>query len=558
MREFMNGGVHPDFRGRGIGRELLAWQRARGEQKLAASDKRLPGWLVGYADRRAEGRRRLLEAGGFEVVRYFQTMERDLADPIPAVSPEGSVRIEAYRPEQAEAVHAARDDAFRDHWGSQPLSDEQFAGLTSGSFVAELSFVALVDDQIAGVLLTDVSEDDWPGQGFSSSYVSTVAVTRPYRGRRIAPSLLRAVLEASAARGLDKVVLDVDAENPTGRARPLHRHGVRHSAVARRGWSVPTDHPTRRYRLDIAYQGTDFNGWGRQPGLRTVQGTLEAALATIFRRAGTAPILTVAGRTDAGVHATGQVAHVDLTSEQEALLRKPHGVRPPLSAEEALQRRLNGILGPVADVVVLAASVAPDGFDARFSALWRRYEYRVADRASLRDPLQRHRTAWVSADLDVEAMDMAAHGLLGLHDFASYCKAREGATTIRTLQSFAWHRDADGVLSRRTHGGRLLPQHGPRPRRRLRRGGGGQARCGRPGGSPRREAPDQRLQGHAGARTHPARGRLPRGGRAGAAGRENRALRETVATPVSGLTAVPYSRRVDRWCPRLLRCDIRT
>ena len=204
--------------------------------------------------------------------------------------------------------------------------------------------------------------------------------------------------------------------------------------------------PTRRYRLDIAYQGTDFNGWGRQPGLRTVQGTLEDGLATIFRRAGDAPSLTVAGRTDAGVHATGQVAHVDLTAAHEAILRKPHGKRPPFTAEEALARRLNGILGPVSDVVVLAASVAPEGFDARFSALWRRYEYRLADRASLRDPLQRHRTAWVSSDLDVDAMDMGAHGLLGLHDFASYCKAREGATTIRTLQSFAWHRDPDGVL----------------------------------------------------------------------------------------------------------------
>jgi tRNA pseudouridine38-40 synthase len=210
---------------------------------------------------------------------------------------------------------------------------------------------------------------------------------------------------------------------------------------------VPTDPlSATRYRLDIAYQGTDFNGWGRQPGLRTVQGTLEEALATIFRRAGDPPLLTVAGRTDAGVHATGQVAHVDLTPEQEAVLRKPHGKRPPLSAEEALARRLNGILGPVSDVVVLAASVAPDGFDARFSALWRRYEYRVADRASLRDPLQRHRTAWVSSDLDETAMDIASHGLLGLHDFASYCKAREGATTIRTLQAFAWSRDPDGVL----------------------------------------------------------------------------------------------------------------
>lgn len=216
VREFMNGGIHPDFRGRGIGRELLAWQRARGEQKLAGSDKALPGWLVGYADARAADRRRLLEAGGFEVVRYFQTMERDLADPIPEVTPVGDVRIEPYRAELSAEVHRLRNDAFRDHWGSQPLSDEQFAGLVSGSFVPDLSFVAFVGDEPAGILLTDVAEGDWPGQGFSSSYVSTVAVIRPFRRRRIAPALLRQVLLASAARGLDKVVLDVDAENPTG------------------------------------------------------------------------------------------------------------------------------------------------------------------------------------------------------------------------------------------------------------------------------------------------------------------------------------------------------
>ncbi|WP_295126128.1 tRNA pseudouridine(38-40) synthase TruA [uncultured Leifsonia sp.] len=206
-----------------------------------------------------------------------------------------------------------------------------------------------------------------------------------------------------------------------------------------------TDEATR-FRLDIAYQGTDFNGWGRQPALRTVQGELEAALATIFRRAGEPPLLTVAGRTDAGVHARGQVAQVDLSPEQTAVLRKPHGKRPPLDADEALARRVNGVLGPVSDVVVLRASEAPVGFDARFSALWRRYEYRVADRSALRDPLQRHRTAWVSAVLDARAMDVAAHGLLGLHDFASYCKAREGATTIRTLLDFSWRRDDEGVL----------------------------------------------------------------------------------------------------------------
>ncbi|MFF1572791.1 tRNA pseudouridine synthase A [Leifsonia sp. NPDC058292] len=203
---------------------------------------------------------------------------------------------------------------------------------------------------------------------------------------------------------------------------------------------------TTRFRLDIAYQGTDFNGWAIQPGLRTVQGEIEAALATIFRRHGGAPQLIVAGRTDAGVHARGQVAHADLTADQVKTLLKPRGHAAPTDAGTTLARRLNGIFGPVPDVVITRASVAPAGFDARFSAIWRRYEYRVADSISLRDPLQRHRTSWLPTELDLPAMDEAAVSLLGLHDFASYCKPRTGSTTIRTLLNFAWARDADGVL----------------------------------------------------------------------------------------------------------------
>jgi tRNA pseudouridine38-40 synthase len=207
-----------------------------------------------------------------------------------------------------------------------------------------------------------------------------------------------------------------------------------------------TTEATTRFRLDIAYQGTDFNGWALQPGLRTVQGELESALATIFRRYGGAPTLIVAGRTDAGVHAVGQVAHLDLTGEQVAALLRPRGHTVVTDAATALARRVNGILGPVPDIVVTAAKQAPEGFDARFSALWRRYEYRIADSLSLRDPLQRHRTSWLPTELDLPSMDAAALGLLGLHDFASYCKPRDGATTIRTLLGFAWRRDADGVL----------------------------------------------------------------------------------------------------------------
>jgi tRNA pseudouridine38-40 synthase len=192
--------------------------------------------------------------------------------------------------------------------------------------------------------------------------------------------------------------------------------------------------PSGRIRLDLGYDGTAFSGWARQPGLRTVQGVLEEALATIFRKSGATPRLTVAGRTDVGVHATGQVAHVDLTAEQRTKLRGN------------LAKRLNGIAGLQSDVRVYRSALAPEGFDARFSALWRLYEYRIADDPAAHDPRRRTHTLWHPAALDVDAMQDAAQSLLGLHDFAAFCRPRAGATTIRTLQQFTWHRDTEGVL----------------------------------------------------------------------------------------------------------------
>jgi tRNA pseudouridine38-40 synthase len=207
-----------------------------------------------------------------------------------------------------------------------------------------------------------------------------------------------------------------------------------------------------RIRLDIAYDGGNFNGWTKQPGLRTVQGELEAALAIIFGRRGTPPTLTVAGRTDAGVHATGQVAHLDISLEQLNWLTRPRGKRVlapggvRFDGPTALGRRLNGIAGLDTDVYVSRAVVAPEGFDARFSAIWRRYEYRVSDSRGPRNPLERNHTLWYPAALDLERMNLAAESLVGLHDWAAYCKPRDGATTIRALQEFRWRRDADGVL----------------------------------------------------------------------------------------------------------------
>jgi tRNA pseudouridine38-40 synthase len=225
-----------------------------------------------------------------------------------------------------------------------------------------------------------------------------------------------------------------------------------------------------RVRLDLAYDGTGFAGWAKQPGLRTVQGALEDALAQLLARTPPTPALVVAGRTDAGVHATGQVAHLDLTDEQVASLdRAPRGraaasaaagdagAAEPASepaphvpsverAAAALARRLNGVLGARSDVVVTACAPAPAGFDARFSATWRAYRYRIADASGPRDPLQRHRTVEIPVALDADALQEAADALLGLHDFAAYCRPREGASTIRTLQELTWTRAPDGAL----------------------------------------------------------------------------------------------------------------
>ena len=196
-----------------------------------------------------------------------------------------------------------------------------------------------------------------------------------------------------------------------------------------------------RLRLDLAYDGGGFAGWAAQPGLRTVQGTLEEALVQVLgtdRRGDPEPRLTVAGRTDAGVHARGQVAHVDV-APTTLLAARGRAARDPLVA---LVDRLGGVLP--ADLVVHRVSRAPAGFDARFSAVTRRYAYRVCDEPAQRDPLRRHEVLWRRRPLDVAAMDVAAARLVGRHDFAAFCKPRPDATTIRTLEAFSWSRPADG------------------------------------------------------------------------------------------------------------------
>jgi tRNA pseudouridine38-40 synthase len=212
--------------------------------------------------------------------------------------------------------------------------------------------------------------------------------------------------------------------------------------------SVPGDPWARdgglvRVRLDLEYDGTDFSGWAAQPGLRTVEGVLTEALATVTRTPGERLGLVVAGRTDAGVHATGQVCHLDLP---EAVWARLPG-RATCLPQEALARRLRGVLP--CDLRVRQVCLAPPHFDARFAALCRRYAYRICDDPSGVPPLRRRDVVAHRRPLDLEAMDAASRTLVGLQDFAAYCRRREGATTVRTLLEYSWSRDAFGLVTAR-------------------------------------------------------------------------------------------------------------
>lgn len=179
---------------------------------------------------------------------------------------------------------------------------------------------------------------------------------------------------------------------------------------------------TSRVRLDISYDGTEFQGWARQPGFRTVQGVLEESLGKVLRE----PVqLTVAGRTDAGVHAEGQVAHFDTAAEVDA---------------DKLVHRMAKFLPR--DVRITGIRPVPAEFDARFSAVRRHYVYRLTTAPYGADPLSA-RSVVGCRPVDLAAMRAASQALLGLHDFAAFCRRREGATTVRELQRYDWVQEGD-------------------------------------------------------------------------------------------------------------------
>lgn len=195
-----------------------------------------------------------------------------------------------------------------------------------------------------------------------------------------------------------------------------------------------------RMRMVLGYDGASYNGWARQPNVTGVQQLVEEAMEMLLRRK---VRVVVAGRTDAGVHARNQVVHFDLTEEEYLGLPRISALEPGA----ALIRRINGILGRQEGAIwVHEAQLAPEGFDARFSALARRYSYRIADGVERWDPLTRHLTTWHREPLDVDLMNAEAKSVLGRHDFLTFCKPRERATTIRTLQEFTFARGEDGLI----------------------------------------------------------------------------------------------------------------
>ncbi len=194
-----------------------------------------------------------------------------------------------------------------------------------------------------------------------------------------------------------------------------------------------------RLRLDISYDGTDFSGWAIQPDSRTVAGVLTQALTVLVRR----PVqLVVAGRTDAGVHALGQVAHVDIeVAALRALAPRNPAADEDVAARTGLLRRLAGVLPP--DLRVRSVTLAPNGFDARFSALRRHYRYRVGTSVWGVEPRDRGFVLARRRALDTDAMTRAAAALIGLHDFAAFCRPRLGASTTRELQALSVARSGD-------------------------------------------------------------------------------------------------------------------
>lgn len=229
VRAFLSGGVDPQWRGRGIGRQVLAWSQARGRQRIVATDKQVPARIGVFVDDTAQGTIDLVTAGGMTPIRYYSEMRRPLDGDLPVVAAADGIRVVPWSADIEEQARLAHNEAFADHWGSEPQTPEQWIQ-GRAMFAPTWSFVALdeASGEVAGYLVSGRYEQDWPIAGYTSGYTDLLGVRRGWRGRGVASALLLAAMLAYRADGVEFAELGVDTENPSG------AHGL----YARLGYEV--------------------------------------------------------------------------------------------------------------------------------------------------------------------------------------------------------------------------------------------------------------------------------------------------------------------------------
>ncbi len=230
LRCFLFGRIHPQWRGRGLGRALVTWMEGRGRQKLVESGKELPARLATFLDERARDHRRLYAAAGFSPVRWYTDMRRDLAAPLPGLEVPQFTRIVPWTPDLDDEVRLAHNDAFADHWGSEPATAETWAA-SAAATAPEWSFVALSDEGerpgVVGYLMSSRREQNWPVAGYTYGYADIIGVRRSARGQGLAAALLVTAMTAYRDSGMEFAALSVDTANPTGAFGMYERLGFR-------------------------------------------------------------------------------------------------------------------------------------------------------------------------------------------------------------------------------------------------------------------------------------------------------------------------------------------